>query len=44
MHGPFAGKLMAEIILDSRAHTVEVSLLDYERFGDGRLVAEYNAA
>lgn len=42
MHGPIAGKLMAEIMLDGRAHTVDVSMLDYERFADGRLINEYN--
>lgn len=42
MHGPIAGKLMAEIILDGAAHTVDVSMLDYGRFGDGRLIQEYN--
>lgn len=42
MHGPIAGKLMAEIMLDGAAHTVDVSMLDYARFGDGRLIQEYN--
>ena len=42
MHGPIAGVLMAEIILDGRATTVDVSMLDYARFADGRLIQEYN--
>lgn len=42
MHGPIAGKLMAEIMLDGAAHTVDVSMLDYGRFADGRLIQEYN--
>lgn len=42
MHGPIAGKLMAEIILDGAAHSVDVHLLDYARFADGRLIQEYN--
>jgi sarcosine oxidase subunit beta len=42
MHGPIAGKLMTEIMLDGRAHTVDVSMLDYGRFADGRLIEEYN--
>jgi len=42
MHGPIAGKLMAEIMLDGAAHTVDVGMLDYARFGDGRLIQEYN--
>jgi hypothetical protein len=37
-----AGKLMAEILLDGRAHTVDVSMLDLERFAKGRLIREYN--
>lgn len=42
MHGPIAGLLMSEIILDGEAHTVEVSALDLARFAEGRLVPEYN--
>lgn len=42
MHGPIAGKLMAEILLDGRAHTVDVSSLDLARFAEGRLIREYN--
>lgn len=42
MHGPIAGKLMAEIILDGRASTLDVSMLDLARFSEGRLIQEYN--
>ncbi|MFW5942651.1 MAG: NAD(P)/FAD-dependent oxidoreductase [Chloroflexota bacterium] len=42
MHGPVAGLLMAEFILDGEATTLDVSMLDYERFEEGRLVEEYN--
>ncbi len=42
MHGPIAGKLMAEILLDGQAHTVDVSMLDLARFAEGRPVREYN--
>ena len=42
MHGPVAGLLMSEIILDGRATTVDISSLDYNRFHEGRLVREYN--
>ena len=42
MHGPITGKLMAEIILDGRATTMDISMLDYARFNEGRLILEYN--
>ncbi|MEA3350687.1 MAG: FAD-dependent oxidoreductase [Chloroflexota bacterium] len=42
MHGPISGKLMAEIILDGKAKTVDVSMLDLNRFEEGRLIHEYN--
>ena len=42
MHGPAAGLLMAEIILDGQATTLDISSLDYARFADGRLIKEYN--
>jgi sarcosine oxidase, subunit beta len=42
MHGPVTGKLMSEIILDGRFHTVDVSMLDLERFESDRLIREYN--
>lgn len=42
MHGPIAGKLLAEILLDGEAHSVDVSMLDLARFEQGRLIQEYN--
>jgi sarcosine oxidase subunit beta len=42
MHGPIAGKLMAEIILEGAPQTVDVSMLDLARFAEGRLIHEYN--
>jgi sarcosine oxidase subunit beta len=42
MHGPIAGKLMAEIILDGQASSMDISMLDYARFTEGRLIHEYN--
>jgi sarcosine oxidase subunit beta len=42
MHGPIAGKLMSEIILDGRAVSLDVSMLDLARFSEGRLIQEYN--
>jgi sarcosine oxidase subunit beta len=42
MHGPVAGKLMTELILDGSFKTVDVSALDLARFHEGRLIQEYN--
>lgn len=42
MHGPIAGKLMSEIILDGEATTLDISMLDLARFSEGRLIHEYN--
>jgi len=42
MHGPIAGKLMAEIILDGRASTMDISMLDLARFDEGRMIHEHN--
>jgi len=42
MHGPIAGKLMAEIILDGESQSVDVSMLDLARFSEIRLIHEYN--
>ncbi len=42
MHGPVAGRLMAEFLTEGRSHTVDVSSLDLARFREGRLVQEYN--
>jgi len=42
MHGPVAGKLMTEYILDGKFSTLDVSTLDLARFEEGRLIKEYN--
>ena len=42
MHGPVAGKLMSEFILEGQASTVDVTMLDLARFEEGRPVEEYN--
>ncbi|MBI3162731.1 MAG: FAD-binding oxidoreductase [Chloroflexi bacterium] len=42
MHGPISGKLMSEFILDGKFSSVDVSMLDLNRFEEGRLIREYN--
>jgi sarcosine oxidase, subunit beta len=42
MHGPISGQLMAEILLDGKASTVDISMLDLARFEEGRTIQEYN--
>ena len=42
MHGPVCGKLMAEILIDGDASSVDISMLDYNRFSENRLITEYN--
>jgi len=42
MHGPVAGLLMAEMILDGQTSTLDISSLDYGRFAEGRYIREYN--
>jgi sarcosine oxidase subunit beta len=42
MHGPISGKIMAEILLDGYASSVDVSMLDLARFEEGRFIREYN--
>jgi sarcosine oxidase subunit beta len=42
MHGPAAGLLMAEEILDGRATTIDIDPLRFARFGAGISVGEYN--
>ena len=42
MHGPISGKLMSEFILDRNFSSVDVSMLDLNRFKEGRLIQEYN--
>ena len=42
MHGPIAGLLMSELILDERAHTLDIHQLRLSRFAEGDLVREHN--
>jgi sarcosine oxidase subunit beta len=42
MHGPGAGLLMAEEILDGRAHTIDIDPLRWSRFEAGVGAGEYN--
>ncbi len=42
MHGPVAGKLMAEFLTEGSATTVDVSSLDLARFTAGRTIKEPN--
>jgi len=42
MHGPAAGLLLAEIMLDGRSHTLDISSLGNGRFAAGKLIKEYN--
>jgi sarcosine oxidase subunit beta len=42
MHGPIAGKLMTEYMVDGKFLTLDVSMLDLARFAEGRLIKEYN--
>jgi len=42
MHGPATGLLMAEEILDGRAHTIEIDPLRWSRFANGAGAGEYN--
>ena len=42
MHGPVAGKLMSEFILEGHASSVDVSMLDLARFEEGRPLQEFS--
>lgn len=42
MHGPIAGKCLSEIILEGTSNTVDVSMLDLDRFDEDRMIYEYN--
>ncbi len=42
MHGPIAGLLIAEEIVDGRAHTIDIEPFRYDRFLVGELHPEYN--
>lgn len=41
-HAPGAGKVLSEIILDGASKTIDVSMLDLERFRQGRPILEHN--
>jgi sarcosine oxidase subunit beta len=40
MHGPIAGQLMAELIADGRATTVDIAPLSLDRFARGTAALE----
>ncbi len=42
MHGPIAGKLMAEIVVDGRTSTLDIAALAPSRFASERLLREHN--
>lgn len=42
MHAPAAGMLMAEVICDGAATSIDISSLSIERFRGGELTAEVN--
>ena len=42
MHGPIAGLLVSEIVLDGHAHTLDIAELAYDRFDEGGHLREYN--
>ncbi|MCA0456524.1 MAG: FAD-binding oxidoreductase [Chloroflexi bacterium] len=42
MHGPIAGLLISEQILDGAAHTLDITALRAERFAEGQLITEFN--
>ena len=42
MHGPVAGRIMAEYLLEGSPRTVDVTTLDLARFSEGRPIVETN--
>lgn len=42
MHGPICGKLMAELIGEGQASSVEIDSLALSRFAEGKEIREYN--
>ncbi len=42
MHGPATGLLITELLLDGRAHTLDIQQLRFSRFAEGDLVREHN--
>jgi len=41
-HSPATGKLISELIVDGSARTIDISMLNFERFAEGRLIQEGN--
>ena len=42
MQGPICGKLMAEILIEGKASSVDISMLDYNRFVEKRIIPKCN--
>jgi sarcosine oxidase subunit beta len=42
MHGPIAGLLMSELLLDGQTHSLDIDSLSYSRFDTGQMNKEYN--
>ena len=42
MQGLIYGKLMAEDLIDGKARTVDISMLDYKRLAEKRMIPEYD--
>ena len=42
MHGPICGLLMAELITQGQARTLDISPLALSRFAERKEIAEYN--
>jgi sarcosine oxidase subunit beta len=42
MHGPGAGLLMSEIVLEDQTQSLDISALSFDRYLDRNLVDEYN--
>ncbi len=42
MHGPITGLLIAELLLNGRAHSLDIHQLRFSRFAEGDLVREHN--
>jgi len=41
-HAPAVGQLIAEEIVDGKAHTIDISALSIERFAEGKVEVETN--
>jgi sarcosine oxidase subunit beta len=39
-HGPIVGKLLAELVVQGAARSIDISALAYDRFARGQLVSE----